>query len=130
MVAPLWLTFRSNFLILWHPSVHHHSLRHFYRFVDPKLEAHYVQHSTHLWEAMLRIYCVVAFALAFEELFTVLNTTDPLFWSLLSICASSCLLFIASWQMRPLKLPTLWLFFGVPGPSDWRTLATQPHLAR
>eukprot|EP00668_Euglena_longa_P027863 GGOE01034901.1.p1 GENE.GGOE01034901.1~~GGOE01034901.1.p1 ORF type:complete len:658 (+),score=171.88 GGOE01034901.1:128-2101(+) len=97
MGASMCLAVWSLVLSLWRPSLHHHPLCLFYRFMDPALEAQYVQHSATLWLTILRVFCVVVFILAGQEIFTALSPSDPLFWTLLSICLSSSFLFGLSW---------------------------------
>eukprot|EP00668_Euglena_longa_P009915 GGOE01012007.1.p1 GENE.GGOE01012007.1~~GGOE01012007.1.p1 ORF type:complete len:663 (-),score=226.06 GGOE01012007.1:286-2232(-) len=107
MGAVVWLALWGPIRSLWHPNVHHHPLHRCYRFVDPNLEVQYVQHSAQLWLSILRIYCGVVFVLAGQELLSVLSLSDPLFWTLFSICLSSFILFCASCWRRL-------LFYSLP----------------
>eukprot|EP00667_Euglena_gracilis_P002058 EG_transcript_2061 len=82
------------------PSAHQHAVHRFFRFVDPKVEAQYRQHSAGMWRATLRIYCIVSFLLATQELLSYLDDpAHPLFRILLSISvASSLLLLVTCWR--------------------------------
>eukprot|EP00668_Euglena_longa_P021037 GGOE01026170.1.p1 GENE.GGOE01026170.1~~GGOE01026170.1.p1 ORF type:complete len:679 (-),score=166.00 GGOE01026170.1:1200-3203(-) len=108
--------------VVWRPSLHHQHLCHFYRFVDPKVEAQYMRRSAPMWRALLRIYCLVVFLFAIQEFFGYLDPNFPFapyFWTLASLCSTSLLLLLVScWRgMLPYALPmhavSVCLFGGV-----------------
>eukprot|EP00667_Euglena_gracilis_P013206 EG_transcript_13600 len=93
---------------VWRPSVHHHHMFRFYRFVDDKVEAQYAHRSNYMWRAILRSYCLVICAFAIQEFVSYPGPlTAPPFWALFGICMTSFLMLLASyWRgMLPFVLP-------------------------
>eukprot|EP00668_Euglena_longa_P024353 GGOE01030412.1.p1 GENE.GGOE01030412.1~~GGOE01030412.1.p1 ORF type:complete len:852 (-),score=212.66 GGOE01030412.1:214-2706(-) len=81
----------------WRLGPHNRSFLGFYRFVDPKMELQYCQQQATFWQAILRIYCVITFLFAAEELFSkVDNNGEPVFWVLLAISLSASGLLVLS----------------------------------
>eukprot|EP00668_Euglena_longa_P038915 GGOE01050045.1.p1 GENE.GGOE01050045.1~~GGOE01050045.1.p1 ORF type:complete len:670 (+),score=160.85 GGOE01050045.1:23-2011(+) len=82
---------------VWRPSAHHHSLRLCYRFVDPELEAQFVQHSACVRRVVLRVYCAFVLLAAIQQFLVHVNPPIcPLLWTSLTMCAVPLLLLFIS----------------------------------
>eukprot|EP00667_Euglena_gracilis_P010693 EG_transcript_10898 len=87
----------------WRPAAAYHNFCHFYRFVDPKLEAQRVRRMAGPSRTLLRVHCLVLLVLAVQELSNYFDSPDsPLFWSMFSICSISSLLLFVSFVGRSL----------------------------